>query len=62
MAMCTFCATDIPRGTGMIYVYKNGKQVNFCSRKCEKHATVLKHKGRDMKWVTSAGKDKSSKK
>jgi large subunit ribosomal protein L24e len=53
MADCTFCGKDIPKGTGMIYVFKNGKIANFCSSKCEKHQVKLKHKAREQKWVTS---------
>jgi ribosomal protein L24E len=56
MAKCTYCENDIPKGTGMIYVHKNGKISNFCAKKCEKHTLKLKRKARDMKWVTSTKK------
>jgi ribosomal protein L24E len=61
MSKCTFCNKDMPRGTGKIYVYKNGKIAYFCTLKCEKHAVKLKHKAREQKWVTSMGKTKAKK-
>jgi len=56
MVKCTFCKTEIPKGTGLIYVQKSGKVSNFCSGKCEKHLLKLKRKAREMKWVTSKKK------
>ncbi|MDP3918945.1 MAG: 50S ribosomal protein L24e [Nanoarchaeota archaeon] len=56
MVKCTFCETEIPKGSGMIYVYKSGKLANFCSMKCEKHTLILKRKARNTKWVTSEKK------
>tara|TARA_Y100000310_G_scaffold345695_1_gene468417 strand:- start:4353 stop:4544 length:192 start_codon:yes stop_codon:yes gene_type:complete len=56
MVKCTFCAREIAKGTGMIFVYKSGKQARFCSRKCELHQNKLKRKARKMKWVTSLAK------
>ena len=61
MAKCSFCGIEIMPGTGMIFVYKTGKITNFCSRKCELHTLKLHRKPQNMKWVTSAGKDKSKK-
>jgi ribosomal protein L24E len=53
MRLCTYCNVDIPKGSGMLYVFKSGKTANFCSKKCEKHQIQLKRKSREMKWVTS---------
>ncbi|MBI5798102.1 50S ribosomal protein L24e [Candidatus Woesearchaeota archaeon] len=61
MAKCGFCGNELMPGTGLIFVYKTGKITHFCSRKCEKHTLFLKRKPQNMKWVTSAGKDKSKK-
>ncbi len=61
MAKCTYCTVEIPKGTGLLFVYKTGKLANFCSRKCEKHQLQLKRKAADMKWVTSRGKSKAAK-
>jgi len=56
MAKCSFCKTEIPRGTGCLFVYKSGKSVWFCSPKCEKHVLKLKRKPQNMKWITSEKK------
>jgi len=48
MAKCSFCKEDIEKGTGKIYVKKDGKILNFCSSKCEKN--MLKLKRKDVKW------------
>jgi len=53
MGKCVFCSKEIPVGTGMIFVYKTGKIVNFCSKKCEKHVLKFNHKPQNTKWVTS---------
>lgn len=54
MVKCVFCGQEINPGTGLIFVYKTGKVVNFCSRKCEKHVNKFNRKAHDTKWVTSA--------
>jgi len=41
----------IERGTGMIYVQKDAKILNFCSKKCEKNMLKLKRKAREQKWT-----------
>lgn len=50
MAKCTFCGTGIEKGTGKIYVKKDGKIFNFCSRKCEKNMLLLKRKPIRTRW------------
>jgi len=52
MAKCSFCKTDIEKGTGKIYVKKDGKILHFCSRKCEKNMLKLKRKPAKFKWTT----------
>ena len=47
---CTFCDTEIDKGTGKIFVKKDGKTLYFCSSKCEKNMLKLKHKPRKTKW------------
>jgi len=44
MARCDFCKQQIPRGTGKIYVKKDGKKFDFCSSKCEKNMIQLGRK------------------
>ena len=51
MANCTFCGKSIIKGTGKIYVFKNGKIVNFCTLKCEKNMLKLKRKPHKVKWT-----------
>ena len=48
---CTFCGKAIPKGTGKIYVKKDGKIFNFCSSKCEKNLVKLKRKPVKIKWT-----------
>ena len=51
MPKCTFCGESIERGTGKIFVYANGKVINFCSNKCEKNLLKLKRKPLKVKWT-----------
>jgi len=53
MVKCTFCGTDISIGTGIIFVKKDSKVLNFCSRKCEKNMLKLGRKARTTKWTAS---------
>jgi large subunit ribosomal protein L24e len=50
MAKCTFCGTNITRGTGKMYVKKDAKILNFCSSKCEKNMLKLKRKPIKTRW------------
>ncbi len=49
---CSFCNNEIPKGTGMTYVKKDGKIFYFCTSKCEKNQIALSRKPRETKWVT----------
>ncbi len=51
MALCSFCGKNIPRGTGKMYIKKDGKLFYFCSSKCEKNMIVLKRKPRTTRWT-----------
>ena len=51
MAKCSFCGETIEKGTGKIYVLKEGKALNFCGNKCEKNMLKLKRKARGLKWT-----------
>ena len=51
MANCTFCGISIPKGTGKLFVQKDGKTLNFCSNKCEKNLLVLRRKPRNITWT-----------
>jgi large subunit ribosomal protein L24e len=55
MVKCTYCGKNIEAGTGMMLVAKDGKVVNFCSKKCEKNRK-LKRIPRKLKWISKGGK------
>jgi len=52
MAKCSFCGDEIEKGTGKMFIKKDGKILNFCSSKCEKSLLKLKRKPTKVKWVT----------
>ncbi|MCC7552667.1 50S ribosomal protein L24e [Candidatus Micrarchaeota archaeon] len=54
---CSFCGEEIDRGTGFVYVKKDGKALQFCSQKCKKNLIILKRKNKKTKW-TKHVKDK----
>lgn len=56
MANCSFCDSPIPKGTGHIYVKKDGTIFNFCSSKCRKNNLGLSREGRRQKWTPAAKK------
>ena len=51
MAKCSFCGNDIAKGTGLMFVRKDGSVLNFCGRKCEKNLLKLGRKPRTTKWT-----------
>jgi large subunit ribosomal protein L24e len=51
MVNCSFCGEEISQGTGLLYIKKDSKVLNFCSRKCEKNMLVLDRKARTTKWT-----------
>ncbi len=48
---CSFCATQVEKGTGKMFIQTNGKIFYFCSNKCEKNQVKLKRDPRDFKWA-----------
>jgi large subunit ribosomal protein L24e len=59
MANCSFCDSSISKGTGMIYVKKDGTLFWFCSSKCRKNSLGLSREGRRQKWTPAARKFKA---
>ena len=59
MADCTCCGEKIEIGTGVMYVKKDAKILNFCSRKCEKNMIKLGRKPRNITWTAEAKKAKT---
>ena len=51
MAKCDFCKKTIPKGTGVMFVKKDAKVLNFCSSKCEKNLMKLKRKPHTTRWT-----------
>ena len=41
---CTYCSSDIKKGTGTMYVHKIGTVNYFCSSRCYKNAILIKRK------------------
>ncbi len=54
MPTCSFCGSDLIRGSGILYAKKDGTVLYFCSSKCRKNALVLKREGRRVKWTKNA--------
>jgi len=53
MAKCSFCGSEITRGTGLLYVLKEGNFYWFCSNKCRKNQLKLKRNPRKVKWTAA---------
>ena len=52
MAYCSFCNEEISKGTGEIYVLRDGTALNFCSSKCKRNAIDLGREGRLVEWTS----------
>ncbi len=48
---CTFCSTNIEKGTGKMLIQSGGKIFYYCSSKCEKNHQKLGRDPRDFKWA-----------
>ena len=59
---CSFCSTEITKGTGKIFVKTDGKVLYFCSSKCEKNFLKLKRKPRTTTWTREYMKVKKEEK
>jgi len=57
MPKCNFCGVSINKGTGKMFVYSNGKVLNFCSMKCEKNLFKLNRKPLQVKWTEAYRKE-----
>lgn len=55
---CTFCGEIIEKGTGKVYVKKDGKMFYFCSTKCEKNMLKLSRKPIFTRWTQRFKKEK----
>ena len=57
MVKCAFSGKEIPRGTGKMYVRKNGQILWFLNSKCQKNYVSLGRKPTKYKWTTYYGKE-----
>lgn len=51
MSRCSFCGKNIEKGTGTMFVKKDGKILYFCSSKCDKNLMKLGRVPREIKWT-----------
>lgn len=51
MPNCSFCDENMRKGTGILYVKKDGTLSYFCSSKCRKNTLNLRREGRRQKWT-----------
>ena len=51
MAVCSFCASQIRKGTGKIFVRKDGSVLFFCAHKCEKNMLKLGRAPERVRWT-----------
>ncbi|MBN1157705.1 50S ribosomal protein L24e [Candidatus Woesearchaeota archaeon] len=61
MVRCTFCGEHLEKGTGKMYVKKDGKIFYFCSMKCEKNTLKLNRKPRETRWTRAYALEKKPK-
>lgn len=61
MSRCSFCGNIIEKGTGSMFVKKDGKILYFCSSKCEKNLLKLGRIPRRIKWTDTFQKLKRGK-
>ncbi|WP_049893753.1 50S ribosomal protein L24e [Salinarchaeum sp. Harcht-Bsk1] len=47
---CDYCSSEIPPGTGTMFVRTDGTTIHYCSSKCEKNAE-LGREPRDLEWI-----------
>lgn len=48
---CSFCKNEIEKGTGTLYVKRDGTVSYYCSNKCRKNRLKLGRNPRKLKWV-----------
>jgi len=57
---CSFCGSEIVKGTGKIFATKEGNVSYFCSNKCEKNSIKLGRQKERTKWTNAYHKDKKT--
>jgi len=51
MPSCSFCGNELVKGTGKMFVKKDGTVQYFCSNKCEKNSLKLGRNPIYLKWT-----------
>ena len=51
---CVFCNHEIPKGTGMLFVKRDGTTLPFCSSKCRRNMLKLGREGRLVEWTAKS--------
>lgn len=62
MSKCSFCDKEMAKGTGKMYVLRDGTIFYYCSSKCERNHVKLKRKPRKVNWIRKTKKIKEIKK
>ena len=62
MVKCSFCGKEIQKGTGKLYVKKDGVVFNFCSSKCQNAQIKRGFKNRITPWTNLFNSLKKNKK
>ena len=60
MPKCSFCQQTVMMGRGKTFIASDGKQMFFCSSKCEKNS-ILGRQAKKLKWITKTKKVKEVK-
>jgi len=56
MALCSFCKQELERGTGKMFVRRDGRALFFCSTKCQRNMIHLGRSPRNLLWLTKQRK------
>ena len=59
MPDCSFCDSELKKGTGVVFTKKDGTVFYFCSGKCRKNSLKLKREGRKQNWTEASRKFKA---
>lgn len=56
---CSYCGTEIKKGTGLLLVTLSGRGIYYCSSKCRKNAE-MKRKPRNVEWTKEYRNEKKA--
>lgn len=62
MVKCSFCGDELLKGTGKMFVKKEGTVFFFCSNKCEKNLLKLNRSAHRKKWTHAGQKERFAQK